>query len=109
LVSVSASVSASVLPIYLVVTGSSYKLSESSKGSPNPLMTGASYSDVQLIANAFFKDPENTLINIIEKGSYEQTDIVKVNEIINNIRKKMRSKIDLEEAVRILSDDLIVI
>jgi hypothetical protein len=103
---VSVQVSESILPIYLVVTGSSYKLdSVSSK----ILMTGASFSDVHLITDAFFNDPENTLINIIEKESYGQEDIVKVNEIINNIRTKMKCKIDLQEAIRILSDNLIVI
>jgi hypothetical protein len=86
-------------PIYLVVTTIS----------PHKPVTGASYADVQLIADVLFRDPEKKLSDILKKSSHTETDILSTYQIIHNIRKNMDCHIDVYEAMKILADDLIII
>lgn len=86
-------------PIYLVITTIS----------PHKPITGASYSDVQLICNALFKDPDKKLLEFLRKKTHTQTDMIAIYNIIHNIRKQMDCHIDVYEAISILGDDLIVI
>lgn len=94
-------------PIYLVVT--SLKTNLADFKCTSKLKTGASYADVQLISDVIFNNKNKMLTTIIEKESYDEADVTIVNDILNNLRKHMRCRIDVFDAIKILSHDLIVI